>query len=59
MPQQDKLPRYTLRIDAKLLEKLHFVAAYNDRSVNKELERLVRKHVEAFEKQHGLIKTDR
>lgn len=59
MPNKDTLPRYTMRIDAALLDKLHFVAAYNDRSTNKELERLVRKHIAAFEKQHGPIKTDR
>ncbi|NLW78995.1 MAG: Arc family DNA-binding protein [Ruminococcaceae bacterium] len=52
------IPRYTLRIDAALLEKLRFIAAYNDRSANKELERMIRKHVEAFEKEHGVIKTD-
>lgn len=59
MPQNsDSLPRYTMRINAALLEKLHFVATYNGRSVNKELEQIVRDHVAGFEKQNGEISLD-
>ena len=39
---KDDLPRYTMRINQVLLGKLHSVAAYHGRSVNKELEMLVR-----------------
>lgn len=50
-----KIKDFSLRIDEELLEKLHYVADYNDRSVNRELLRLVRIHVEAFENDHGPI----
>ena len=51
-----KLSKFTLRIDSQLLKKLHFVAEYNARSANKEVERLIRKHIAQFEKEHGEIK---
>lgn len=54
---KDNFPRYTMRINRVLLAKLHSVAAYHGRSVNKELEMLVRAHVAAFEKEHGAIPT--
>jgi len=56
MPSE--LPRYTLRIDAVLLEKLHYIAFQNDRSANKEIERVLRSYVSDFEKKNGIINTD-
>lgn len=52
-----ELPRYTIRIPKHLLEKLKYIAEYNSRSGNKEIEFLVRRHVAEFEKQHGTIQT--
>ncbi len=50
--------KFTLRIDADLLKKFRFVAEYNARSANRELEVLMKKHVANFEKEHGKIKMD-
>lgn len=52
---QSDLSKFTLRIDAKLLKKFHFVADYNARSANREIEVLIKKHVNEFEKKHGEI----
>lgn len=48
-------PKYTIRVDSKLLEKFRFVAEYNRRSGNRELELLMKMHVSEFEKNHGEI----
>lgn len=53
-----KLPRYTLRIDIILLEKIKFIAESEGRSANKEIERLIKKHVEEYENSNGTIHTD-
>ncbi|ABE99513.1 Arc-like repressor [Clostridium phage CDKM9] len=50
-----KLPRYTLRIDNNLLEKIKYIAESEGRSANKEIEQLIKKHVESYEKINGKI----
>lgn len=50
-----EISKFTLRIDADLLKKFRFVAEYNARSANREIEVLMKKHVEEFEKKHGKI----
>lgn len=52
---KDNLPRYTLRISKDLLLKLHHVAEYNGRTVNKEIEQLIKAHVQNFENENGQI----
>ena len=47
--------KFTLRTKDELLKKFHYVAEYNGRSANKELEFLVKKHIAEFEKKHGKI----
>lgn len=51
----DNLPRYTMRISRVLLDKLGYVAEYEGRTVNKQLEQLVKKCVLQFEEEHGKI----
>lgn len=51
----DKLLRYTLRVDRVLFKKFRFVADYDGRSANKEIEQFIKKHVEEFEAKHGKI----
>lgn len=51
----DKLLRYTLRVDRHLFAKFRFVAEYKGRSANKEIEQMMKRSVEAFEKAHGKI----
>lgn len=47
--------KFTLRIDTELLKKFHYIASYNGRSANGELEILIRKYIVAFEKKHGPV----
>ena len=55
---KDNLPRYTLRIPQILLDKLGFIAEYEGRTKNKEIEQLIKRRIEAFEEIHGRIETD-
>ena len=50
------LSKFTLRVDSELLAKFHYVAKYNARSANQELEFLMKRHINAFEKKYGKIK---
>ena len=50
------LPRFTFRTDAKTLEKLRYIADNNFRTVNKEMEMLVKQYISDFEKKNGEIK---
>ena len=52
-----KIKDFSLRIDEKTLEKLHFIAKSEDRSVTGELLHLVRKRIADFETEHGIIHT--
>lgn len=47
--------KFTLRTDSDLLKKFRYVAEYNARSTNKELEVIIKRHIAEFEKQHGKI----
>ena len=49
------LPRFTLRVERELMDKLKYIAEYNARSSNRELEMLIRNHIRKFEKEHGKI----
>lgn len=52
---KDSLPRYTLRIPQILLDKLGYIASYEGRTKNKEIEQIIRRHIDEFEKIHGPI----
>ena len=52
---KDNKSRYTLRVEQELLDKLGYIAEYEGRTKNRELERLVRQHIEVCEKEHGKI----
>ena len=45
----------SIRIDSQLLDKLHVVADYQGRSANSQILILIRRCVEAYEKEHGYI----
>lgn len=47
--------KFTLRTESDLLKKFRFVADYNGRSSNRELEVLMKRHIAEFEKEHGKI----
>lgn len=55
---KDNLPRYTLRINQILLDKLEYVAEYNGRSKNREIEMLIRRHIQEFETENGKIELE-
>ena len=55
---KDTLPRYTLRVPQELLDKLAYTANYEGRTKNKELEQLIKKHIDEFEAKHGTIPTE-
>ena len=50
--------KFTLRTDMELLKKFRYVADYNARSANRELEFLIKNHIAEFEKKHGKISFD-
>lgn len=49
------IKNYSLRIDEKLLHKLHIVADYEGRSANGQILVLVREAIERYETKHGNI----
>lgn len=53
-----KNPQYGLRIPAKTMDKLKYIASFNGRSGNKEIEQIILAHIAKFEKEHGSIQLD-
>ena len=51
----DKLLRYTLRVDRYLFAKFRYVAESEGRSANKEIEQYIKRHVAEYEKANGKI----
>ncbi len=52
---EDKLLRYTLRVDRVLFKKFRYIAGSEGRSANKEIEQYLKKKVAEFEKKNGKI----
>ncbi len=52
---KDNLPRYTLRVSKTLLDKIAYIAEYEGRTKNREIEQLIKKRIVQFEKEHGEI----
>lgn len=53
---KDTLPRFTLRVPQELLDKLGYIAEYEGRTKNRELEQMIRRRIAEFEQQNGEIK---
>ena len=49
----------SIRIDDKMLNKLHVVADYEGRSANSEILVLIREAIEKYEEKHGEIQIDK
>lgn len=47
--------RYTLRIKKDLLERLGYIAEYEGRTKNRQIEQLIKKCIAEFESEHGKI----
>ena len=45
----------SIRIDEEMLHKLHYIAAYEGRSANSQVNVMVRNLIEKFEAKHGEI----
>ena len=56
---KDKLLRYTLRIDRLLVRKFRYVAEWEGRSANREIEQYIKKSVAEFEAEHGKIPVEK
>ena len=56
--EKNDMARFTLRIPKELLDKFGYVASYNARTKNKELEYMIRARISAFEQKFGEIKVD-
>lgn len=55
---KDDKSRYTLRTSPELLEKLGYIAEYEGRTKNRELEQMIKQRIAAFEKEHGEISVE-
>ena len=54
-----KTPNFSLRIDGKILAKLHYIADYEGRSANKQIEQIIKHAIARFEREHGEIEVDK
>ncbi|MDR1629730.1 MAG: TraY domain-containing protein [Oscillospiraceae bacterium] len=51
----DRILRYTFRVNRALFKKFRYIAEYEGRSANKEIEQYIKRRVREFEKLHGEI----
>lgn len=50
-----KQKHISIRIDADILEKFHYVAKYDDRSASGQIMYLINNCIRTFEEKHGTI----
>ena len=55
---EDRLLRFTLRVDRLLFKKFRYIAESEGRSANKEIEQYLKRRVAQFEKENGQIPID-
>jgi hypothetical protein len=48
-------PHFAIRIPREKLDKIKYIAEYNARSANREIEVLITNHIRRFEKENGAI----
>ena len=49
-----EMVRFTLRVSQELLDKFGYIAEYEGRTKNKELEQMIKARIAAFEKELGI-----
>ena len=54
----DKLLRYTLRVDRLYFQKFRYIAESEGRSANKEIEQYIKRRVAEFEAAYGKIEVE-
>ncbi len=52
------LHKFNMRVSKNLFDKLHYIAEYEGRTNNKELEQMIKIGITQFEKSHGEIQLD-
>ena len=52
---ENRIARYTIRVPKELLTKVGYIAEYNGRTKNKELEQMIKARISAFEQKVGEI----
>ena len=52
---ENHIKLFTLRTEKTLSDKLTYIAEYNLRFKNREIEQLIKRHIAEFEKTHGKI----
>lgn len=50
-----KLPNFSYRTEPNTLKKIKYIAEYSGRTTNKEIDQLVKAHINQFEQDHGEI----
>lgn len=55
---KDNLCRYTLRVPQALLDRLGYIAEYEGRTKNRELEQMIKRRIADFEQAHGPIREE-
>ena len=55
---KDNMARFTLRVPQELLDKFGYIAKYNGRTKNKELEQMIKARINAFEQKIGEIRIE-
>lgn len=50
-----KNPVYPLRVSKELIQKIKYIADRNSRSINKEIEQIIKQYILNFEKKNGVI----
>lgn len=56
---KDSMARFTLRIPHELLDKFGYIAEYNGRTKNRELEQMIKARIKSFEQKFGEIKIEK
>lgn len=59
MANQYMKDQYMLRIDEHLFSKFKYIANENTRSINKEIEYVIKQYVAKYEKENGTINTSK
>ncbi len=54
----NRTPKFTLRVSCALHEKLKYMATFNGRSKNKEIEIAIKRYIRDFENLHGNIEIE-
>ena len=55
----DNILRHTLRVNRTLFQKFRYIADYEGRSANREIEQYIKQRVKVFEEKHGEIDVDK